>query len=559
MTSFSETNFNKVGTEHTLKKELALSRSDSFISKMVLKSEEKRPGGKIDLIMGPMFSGKCEAAGTEILMYDGSVKCIEHIQKGDLLMGDDSTPRKVLSISKGKGILYDILPITSLLPCVPKTLSVNKEHVLSLVRLDPGLAEELDDHERLTIVNFFGTRDAGLDRMVKTKDAAFEKAGQNFQIIDVPLKDFLQNREEYSDCRLFTTPVKFQRNQNVTPEMAYDIGFRSRLRKQNIPRSHYFSDEETNLATLAGIIDGIYTVQRTSDAHKDERIEGDFVFIAGLDSEDHDNISAMLMSLGMTMYYYKVYTGNGFSLANILLQVTKEIPCKIFKPHRERLVKAKFYPYSIGVNTYPPLDDMPTEEDYYGFTLDGNGRYLHSDLLVTHNTSELIRLYRTQKRSYSRKPDAPPILLVRHADDLRYSSDGLATHDKIIENDAVAAKKLSTIDHLAEKASHIYIDEGQFFENLSDYCIKWSRQGKHVHVAALDAYANQQQHRLWTEIAILIPFCEQIRKLNACCFKCGEPASLTMMIDGNKDPIKIGGNESYEACCINCTDKYNQN
>ena len=42
--------------------------------------------------------GKCLEPNTEILMFDGTKKYAKDIKQSDLLMGDDSSPRKVLSI-----------------------------------------------------------------------------------------------------------------------------------------------------------------------------------------------------------------------------------------------------------------------------------------------------------------------------------------------------------------------------------------------------------------------------------------------------------------------------
>ena len=36
----------------------------------------------------------CHAAGTQILMFDGSTKPVEDVVFGDVLMGPDSTPRE---------------------------------------------------------------------------------------------------------------------------------------------------------------------------------------------------------------------------------------------------------------------------------------------------------------------------------------------------------------------------------------------------------------------------------------------------------------------------------
>ena len=41
-------------------------------------------------------------------LYDGSKKKVEDIIIGDLLMGDDSTPRQVLSLARGREMMYKI-------------------------------------------------------------------------------------------------------------------------------------------------------------------------------------------------------------------------------------------------------------------------------------------------------------------------------------------------------------------------------------------------------------------------------------------------------------------
>ncbi len=53
-------------------------------------------------------SGKCHGADTEILMFDGSIKMVQDVRVGDVLMGDDSTPRRVLSLATGEDELYDV-------------------------------------------------------------------------------------------------------------------------------------------------------------------------------------------------------------------------------------------------------------------------------------------------------------------------------------------------------------------------------------------------------------------------------------------------------------------
>ena len=55
--------------------------------------------------VGPMG---CHGKGTKILMYDGSVKNVEDIVIGDLLIGEYSEPVKVLNLIQGYDTLYEI-------------------------------------------------------------------------------------------------------------------------------------------------------------------------------------------------------------------------------------------------------------------------------------------------------------------------------------------------------------------------------------------------------------------------------------------------------------------
>ncbi|KAJ1680004.1 Pre-mRNA-processing-splicing factor 8, partial [Spiromyces aspiralis] len=51
---------------------------------------------------------KCFGKGTPILMYDGREKPVEDIEVGDLVMGDNSLPRRVTELSRGTGALYRV-------------------------------------------------------------------------------------------------------------------------------------------------------------------------------------------------------------------------------------------------------------------------------------------------------------------------------------------------------------------------------------------------------------------------------------------------------------------
>lgn len=52
----------------------------------------------------------CHAKGQKVLLFDGSTKEVEHVRVGDLLMGPDSKPRKVLDTHTGVDKLLKIIP-----------------------------------------------------------------------------------------------------------------------------------------------------------------------------------------------------------------------------------------------------------------------------------------------------------------------------------------------------------------------------------------------------------------------------------------------------------------
>lgn len=78
------------------------------------------------LLYGTNCSGKCYAPNTPILMHDGNIKKCSEIKIGDQLMGDDSKSRNVLSITKGIGKMYEIIPSKG------DIIRVNGPHILVL-------------------------------------------------------------------------------------------------------------------------------------------------------------------------------------------------------------------------------------------------------------------------------------------------------------------------------------------------------------------------------------------------------------------------------------------
>ena len=80
-------------------------------------------GSKIVVIGKP----GCFIKGTPIMMYDGSIRSVETVKEGDIVMGDDSTPRTVIQLCQGLENMYMIKPHHDGKPYI-----VNETHKLVL-------------------------------------------------------------------------------------------------------------------------------------------------------------------------------------------------------------------------------------------------------------------------------------------------------------------------------------------------------------------------------------------------------------------------------------------
>ena len=76
---------------------------------------------------GALLSVGCHAAGQSILLYSGKTKKVEDIHTGELLMGPDSRPRRVLNLCRGEGKMFRIVPKKG------EPFVVNEDHILSLM------------------------------------------------------------------------------------------------------------------------------------------------------------------------------------------------------------------------------------------------------------------------------------------------------------------------------------------------------------------------------------------------------------------------------------------
>ena len=93
------------------------------------------------------------------------------------------------------------------------------------------------------------------------------------------------------------------------------------------------------------------------------------------------------------------------------------------------------------------------------------------------------------------------------------------------------------------------IDEGQFQPLLKDFCKSY--WDKDIIISALHATSECE---MFQPIVDIIPYCENIIKLNAICMHCGsEFGSYTYYLKGEKtEKISVGGEQEYTVLCQKC-------
>ncbi len=255
--------------------------------------------------------GKCLGYDTDIIMYDGTIKKVQDIKIGDVIMGDDSKPRNILSLARGREMMYEIIQKDG-------SYKVNESHILSLKDIKGN-------------------------------------------ILDISVKDYLKLVDNNPDKDLLGYKVQLEFESKHIDIDPYTVGYW--LCSNHIPMNYKCNSREIRLNLLAGLIDyeGIYTPE--CEGFKlylqNEKIIDDCLFLA--------------RSLG--------FLCNRRAFEVIISGCLQEIPLKkhklVFQNHTncdKNNLCSTIEIKKLGVN------------DYYGFEIDGNRRFVLGDFTVTHNT-----------------------------------------------------------------------------------------------------------------------------------------------------------------------------
>lgn len=351
-------------------------------------TKAKYGGGLLEL---PCAYGKCLGRDTKILMYDGSIKNVQDVKVGDFLMGDDSTPRNVLTLARGREQMYKISNKNG------DFYICNESHILSLKsstnyneKIKKGNIIDISVKDYLNLPKCFH-KEKGLLLGYKVpinfreKNIAFDpylfgywlgnKTSKNTSIktressVIKYIIDLL--KKKHTDLYLQYTGQKYDyrintlKNKNIFEEFLRDNNL---LNNKHIPQNYLCNSRQIRLSILGGIIDsnGYLNDDSVEITQKNKKLVDDIVFLA--------------RSLGFSCHTKKISVSKKYYLINIYGLGIEEIPTLC---PRKKICQKK---NKIDTLTYTLQIEKLDVDEYYGFEIDGNRRFVLGDFTVTHNT-----------------------------------------------------------------------------------------------------------------------------------------------------------------------------
>lgn len=363
------------------------------------------PPGALILLTGDPGAGKCLGRGTPVMLFDGRIVPVEEIKTGDFLMGPDSTPRLVKSTNTGAGPLYKIVP-TKGAPWV-----CNDVHVLTLVKsgkkfndevfdipLDVYLRSALPNKERLKLFQpsevHFPSQHTTEDRPVSPyfigiwlgDGTKMNREGVLKGIAvskpDAEIEAACRDEAARFGLRVSVVSEDMCPTYRIVGEKGQKNPLLDTIRRltrdgERVPDAYLYASIEVRAEVLAGLLDtdGHYSHGCYEIVQRSTMIADDIAFLA--------------RSLGLRVSR-NIKTVNGEDYQRLLIsgdatRLPLRIPRKRPQPRHQikNALRSSF--------TVEPLGDG----EFFGFTLDRDGRFLLGDFTVTHNTTLQMQMFQS--------------------------------------------------------------------------------------------------------------------------------------------------------------------
>lgn len=341
--------------------------------------------------------GKCNSPFERILLFDGTVKFAKDIVVNDILMGHDSTPRKVLSICNGTDEMFKIIPTKG------ESHTFNKDHILTLRASYDYRKWKAKDLIDISILDYLklNNREKHCLKWARTgvefkeKEIDFDpyfvglylaEGSKHYNQITNPDKEIINYLNEK-----FKIKTKGIDQRLYVDEKGRNLSALSKLRREIclendrlIPDRYKINSRQNRLKLLGGLLDG------------DGYLHNNFFEITTKYKTLNEDILYLARSLGFAAYSSKKiatiktlnFSGEYFRIS--ISGDVLEIPTLI----KRKQASARKQIKSV-LNTGFEIIPLGKGE-YFGFNINGDGRYLLSDFSITHNSfifSLLVKEY----------------------------------------------------------------------------------------------------------------------------------------------------------------------
>jgi hypothetical protein len=346
--------------------------------------------------------------GTPILMYDGTLKNVEDIVVGDVVMGPLSEPRNVLSTKHG------IENLVSIIPTKNEPFVVSPHHKLTTVKQtakkrgvntndyrflrDGGWLHDLPAEHYLELVNrqgdqllstralTFGCEEVTLpippyvlglllaDGCFLRKHVGYTKSDEELLRV---IRDYCDSRGiHYAQRQKVGTTAKdivTGRNTALVADLlALGLMERNSFTKF-IPSIYKRASQSSRLALLAGLIDGDGSVDKYG-----------VITYSTISPSLRDDIAFVARSLGFRATFFKPQQSRAMPQAHVNFRIgivgdTNAIPLLV--PRKRVRTRAYRGNWTEAFQAEPF-----GKGEYYCIEVDGDGRYVMGNFIVTHNS-----------------------------------------------------------------------------------------------------------------------------------------------------------------------------
>lgn len=373
--------------------------------------EEFEQMGRFDelLYIAGIGSGKCLLYGTKVLMFDGSIKNVEDVKVGEQVMGDDNTPRNILTVAHGYDEMYKITPSFG------EPFVVNSEHILSFkveakskIYFGPKYTKNDGNIINMKVTEWFNISQKQKNslKIWRLKQAKFSHkelpidpyflglwlGDGNSDTAGISTADEEVKEIIYEQARIHGLQVTINANRNKTcPTYVITTGkngshgcncLKNKLRALNllknkhIPLIYKTASVEQRLQLLAGLLDSDGHLGQTKAyyefSNKNETLIDDTIFVS--------------RSLGFrSNKSYRETTCRGEKSWSFRCGISGEInqiPCKILRKIYKKPRKSNNQTHLVRVKS---IEKVGTDK-YAGFSVDGNHLFCLGDFTITHNS-----------------------------------------------------------------------------------------------------------------------------------------------------------------------------